>query len=55
MGLAIGFLKPDNIITKIATIGFGAVIYLLSLFVTKAYVKEELELFGSLFRKNQKT
>ncbi len=47
MALAISFFHPQNILTKLITICFGAVIYLLALFITKAYIKEEIELIKS--------
>jgi len=51
MTLAIAFIHPQNILTKLATICFGITVYLLSLYGTKAYVKEEMKLIRSFLPK----
>jgi O-antigen/teichoic acid export membrane protein len=47
MGLALSFISPNNVFTKILTIILGAAIYFGSLYLTRAYVKEELDLIKS--------
>ncbi len=47
MGISIAFIHPMNIFTKLTTIVFGALVYTFSLYLTKAYVKEELDLMRS--------
>lgn len=54
MSLSIAFIHPQNMFTKLLTIGFGAGIYFLCLFITKAYVKEEFELIKSFLPRIRK-
>jgi O-antigen/teichoic acid export membrane protein len=49
MAASIAFIRPENIIMKILTIIFGAVVYFASLYLTKAWVREELKLILSFF------
>lgn len=51
MTLSIAFIHPQNVFMKLATIFLGGVVYIISLYLTKAYVKEELELLKSFLPK----
>jgi O-antigen/teichoic acid export membrane protein len=50
MSLAISFINPGILVTKIATIFAGVFVYFTSLFLSKAYVKQELLLIKSFLR-----
>jgi len=48
MGIIISFLHPTEIISKLLTIAFGAVIYFILLFVFKTFVNDEIKLIKSI-------
>ncbi len=52
MAFSIIFIHPQNIYTKLMTILLGSIVYFLSLYITKAYVKEEIDLIKSFLPKN---
>jgi len=48
MGAVISFFHPTEIVSKIITIAFGAVIYFICIFATRTFVKAELDLIRSI-------
>lgn len=51
MGIIISFIHPATYVTKILTIILGAFIYTSTLFITKGFVKEELNFMKTLVNK----
>ncbi|MBW2981166.1 oligosaccharide flippase family protein [Candidatus Woesearchaeota archaeon] len=54
MAFSIIFIHPQTIFTKLAVICFGAIIYLISLYLTKVFVKEEIVLIKSFIPNRRK-
>jgi len=52
MGIVISFIHPKIYLTKIFTIILGIFVYLIALFITKSFVKEELVFIKSLIKRN---
>jgi len=54
MGFSIAFIHPKNIYATLSTICLGVLVYLISLFFTKAYVKGEMDLVKSFISRRKK-
>jgi O-antigen/teichoic acid export membrane protein len=49
MGLAIAHINPESVVPKVLTIGLGGAIYVVSLFLTRTFKREEIKVMKNLF------